>query len=601
MDKQTTLGFVLIALVLMIWMWWSSPHPTQQVQNGKQAIGLQKDSTPVTNQPAERKLEDRKVQAQQLSPKDSLGRFFSRAALGNESVVTIETDLYTAEVSTKGGLLRKFELKNYTTWDQHAVQLVDNASGGDLSLLFTSTDGKLINTKSLFFEADLPPTRSVRLSGSDEYTLDLVLNTGTGRVVKTLHFKNNSYALDVGVKLVGMQDIIANYEYQIIWENGIRYVEHNSIDESRASEAFLYAGGEVTTIDAGKPSENPISNTSGATEWVATRNKYFAVVLLSEDKKADGGYLEGRCEAAPNQGMVEHYSIGLKVPFKNAMEESARFTLFLGPLDYDIIKGFNRGLEHIMSLGWSWIRPITVYAFIPLFKLLHMVIANYGIVIILFSIIIKVVLHPLTRSSMKSMKKMQALQPMMEEIRTKYKDNPNQVNIQIMKLYKDYGVNPAGGCLPLLLQMPILYALYALFSNSIQLRQANFVWWIKDLSVPDVIFELPITIPLVGMHNVSGLALMMGITMFIQTKMTTTDPRQKAMVWMMPVMMTILFSSLPSGLNLYYFVFNLLAIGQQVFINKQHDNVPLQKVSEKKKAGGIMNALTKNLPKPPKR
>jgi YidC/Oxa1 family membrane protein insertase len=601
MDKQTTLGFVLIALVLMTWMWWSSPRPTQQLQDRKQTNGLQKDSTPVTNQPAERKLEDRKVQAQQLSPKDSLGKFFSRAALGNESVVTIETDLYTAQVSTKGGLLRKFELKNYTTWDQHAVQLVDNASGGDFSLLFTSTDGRLINTKGLFFEADLPPARSVRLSGSEEYTLDLVLNTGTGRVVKTLHFKNNSYALDIGIKLIGMQDIIANYEYQIIWENGIRYVEHNSIDESRASEAFLYAGGEVTTIDAGKPGENPISNTSGATEWVATRNKYFAVVLLSEDKKADGGYLEGRCEAAPNQGMIEHYSIGLKVPFKNAMEESAHFTLFLGPLDYDIIKGFNRGLEHIMSLGWSWIRPITVYAFIPLFKLLHMAIANYGIVIILFSIIIKVVLHPLTRSSMKSMKKMQALQPMMEEIRTKYKDDPNQVNIQIMKLYKDYGVNPAGGCLPLLLQMPILYALYALFSNSIQLRQANFVWWIKDLSVPDVIFELPITLPLVGMHNVSGLALMMGITMFIQTKMTTTDPRQKAMVWMMPVMMTILFNSLPSGLNLYYFVFNLLAIGQQVFINKQHNNAPLQKVSEKKKAGGIMNALTKNLPKPPKR
>jgi YidC/Oxa1 family membrane protein insertase len=201
---------------------------------------------------------------------------------------------------------------------------------------------------------------------------------------------------------------------------------------------------------------------------------------------------------------------------------------------------------------------------------------------------------------MKSMKKMQSLQPMMEEIRTKFKDDPNQINIQIMKLYKDYGVNPAGGCLPLLVQMPILYALYALFANSIQLRQAEFVWWIKDLSVPDVIFDLPLTLPLVGVHNISGLALLMGITMFIQTKMTTTDPRQKAMVWMMPVMMTLIFNSLPSGLNLYYFVFNLLAIGQQVFINKQHDNVPLQKVSEKKRSGGIMNALTKNLPKRPK-
>lgn len=600
MDKQTTLGFVLIALVLMIWMWWSSPRPAQQLQNGKQTSEQRKDSTAAISQPAQKKFEESKVQPQQLSPKDSLGKFFSQSAIGNESVVTIESDLYIAEVSTKGGTLKSFELKNYKTWDQHPVQLIENASSGDFSLLFTSTEGKLINTKGLVFTAALPPTRTVRLTGNDEYTIDLVLNAGTGRVIKTLRFKNNSYALDVGIKLVGMQDIIANYEYQVIWENGLRYVENSSTDESRAAEAYLYAGGEVTTIDASKPGETPISNTNGATEWVATRNRYFAVVLLSEDKKAQGGYLEGRCEAAPNQGIVEHYSIGLKVPFKNAMEETAHFTLFLGPLDYDIIKGFNRGLDHIMSLGWSWIRPITEYAFIPLFKLLHMFIANYGIVIILFSIIIKIVLHPLTRSSMKSMKKMQSLQPMMEEIRTKFKDDPNQVNIQIMKLYKDYGVNPAGGCLPLLVQMPILYALYALFANSIQLRQAEFVWWIKDLSVPDVIFDLPLTLPLVGVHNISGLALMMGITMFIQTKMTTTDPRQKAMVWMMPVMMTLIFNSLPSGLNLYYFVFNLLAIGQQVFINKQHDNVPLQKVSEKKRSGGIMNALTKNLPKRPK-
>ena len=451
------------------------------------------------------------------------------------------------------------------------------------------------------FDAVVPPSGTVFLRGQDEYSLDLVLKAGTGRVVKTLRFSNGTYALNVGVKMIGMEDVIANYEYQVVWESGLPYVEHNSVDESRQAEAFSFAGGEVATIDASKPGENPVSNTSGITDWVATRNKYFAVVLLSDDKKADGAYMEGRCEAAPDHGIVEHYSIGLKVPYKNGVEETSTFTLFLGPLDYDIINSYNRGLEHIMSLGWSWIRPNTVYLFIPLFKLLHMFISNYGIVIILFSIIIKLALHPLTRSSMKSMKKMQALQPMMEEIRTKFKDDPNQMNIQIMKLYKDYGVNPAGGCLPLLFQMPILYALYALFANSIQLRQASFVWWIKDLSVPDVFVDLPFTLPLFGLHNISGLALMMGITMFIQQKMTVNDPRQKAMVWMMPVMMTLLFNSLPSGLNLYYFVFNLLAIGQQVFVNKQHDSAPLQKVSEKKRSGGIMNALTKNLPKPPKR
>ncbi len=601
MDKQTTFGFILIAVVLMAWMWWSSPRPSPQQLNGKQASEQQKDSVLSSKPAAPKAAVEHAAESQDLSPRDSLGKFFAHSAVGREDIVTVETDLYTAEISTRGGVIRRFELKNYKTWDQRPVQLVENSTAGDFSLLFSTTDGKLVNTKGLFFEAVIPPGGSVFLRGEDEYSLDLVLKAGNGRVVKTLRFKNGSYALDVSVKLTGMEDIIANYEYQVIWESGLPYLEHNSVDESRQAQAYSFAGGEVATIDASKPGETPVSNTSGTTDWVATRNKYFAVVLLSDDKKADGAYMEGRCDAAPDHGIVEHYSIGLKVPYKNGAEEISKFTLFLGPLDYDIINSYNRGLEHIMSLGWSWIRPITVYLFIPLFKLLHMFISNYGLVIILFSIIIKLALHPLTRSSMKSMKKMQALQPMMEEIRTKFKDDPNQMNIQIMKLYKDYGVNPAGGCLPLLLQMPILYALYALFANSIQLRQASFVWWIKDLSVPDVFVDLPFTLPLFGLHNISGLALMMGITMFIQQKMTVNDPRQKAMVWMMPVMMTLLFNSLPSGLNLYYFVFNLLAIGQQVFVNKQHDSAPLQKVSEKKRSGGIMNALTKNLPKPPKR
>jgi YidC/Oxa1 family membrane protein insertase len=226
-----------------------------------------------------------------------------------------------------------------------------------------------------------------------------------------------------------------------------------------------------------------------------------------------------------------------------------------------------------------------------------MFIPNYGVVIIVFSIIIKIALHPLTRSSMVGMRKMQALTPMMNEIRAKYKDDPQKMNTQVMNLYKEYGVNPASGCLPLLLQMPILFALYSVFRSSIELRQANFVWWITDLSVPDSITKLPFTIPLFGMSEISGLAVLMGITMFVQQKMTVTDPRQKAMVYMMPIMMTLIFNSLPSGLNLYYFVFNILSIGQQMLINRQHKDEPLRKVDPKKSKGGILGRIAKDLPK----
>jgi YidC/Oxa1 family membrane protein insertase len=299
----------------------------------------------------------------------------------------------------------------------------------------------------------------------------------------------------------------------------------------------------------------------------------------------------------PDQGAIERYSLNLKMPFRGKAVENVSVNLFLGPLDFDVVKSAGKDLEQLISLGAWIIRPISEYVMIPLFRAIHFFIPNFGIVIIVFSIIIKIALHPLSKSSMKSMRKMQALQPMMTEIREKHKDDPQKMNQAMMNLYKDYGVNPASGCLPLILQMPILFALYSVFRSAIELRQASFFWWITDLSIPDVAFELPFSLPLVGMKTVSGLALAMGITMFIQQKMTVTDPRQKAMVWMMPIMMTILFNGLPSGLNLYYFVFNLLSIGQQVWLKKSHPEEPLRKVERKKTQGGLLGRLTRDLPK----
>jgi YidC/Oxa1 family membrane protein insertase len=599
MDKQSTIGFVLIAAVLMAWMWYSSPKQNANKQELRSATEKVKDSVHASGaSPAPMQAAVSRKEAS--TPHDTLGKYFAAAASGAEHFITIETDNYRAVLSTRGGVIRSWELRKYKTWDGRPVELVAAAAQGDFSLLFNTTDGKLINTRNLFFDTPVRSSQNIVLTGTDEYTASFVLKVGNGAIVKTLKFKNGDYTFDASVTLNGMQQIIANYEYQIIWESGLQYAEHNSVDESQSAKAFAYAGGELTEIDAAKEGEAPVSNTNGSTDWVAARTKYFAVAMISTDKKAQGAYLEGRHQLAPNGGAMEHYSVGLKVPYKNGTEETATFTVFLGPLDFTLIKSYGRGLDNILSMGWSWIRPLNNYIFMPLFGLIHLVVPNYGIVIIIFSILIKVALHPLNKNSMKSMKKMQALQPMMEELKAKYKDEPAKMNEQVMKLYKDYGVNPAGGCLPLLLQMPILYALYTLFTASINLRQANFFWWITDLSVPDVIVKLPFTVPLFGMTAISGLAFFMGITMFIQQKMTVTDPRQKSMVWMMPIMMWLLFNSFPSGLNLYYFVFNILSIGQQMIVNKQHGDQPLQKVTPKKKAGGIMNSLSKNMPKLPK-
>lgn len=411
-------------------------------------------------------------------------------------------------------------------------------------------------------------------------------------------FTNGTYSVDTEFRFTGMAQAISNFEYQVVWEGGLRYAEHNSVDESSFAMGYAYSGGELIEVDATKAGEVAKRDINGATDWVATRNKYFAVAMIPEKDACQGAYLEGTHLPAPNNGSKENYALALKMPLKTG-NESARITVFIGPLDFNIVKAYGRGLEQMMSLGAAWIiRPISEFVMIPLFQFLHLFIPNYGWVIIVFSIIIKIALHPLTRTSMKSMKRMQALTPLMNEIRAKYKDDPNKQNQQIMNLYKEYGINPAAGCLPLLLQMPILFALYAVFRSSIELRQSAFMFWIQDLSIPDSILHLPFSIPFFGITAVSGLALAMGITMFLQQKMTVTDPRQKAMVWMMPILMTLMFNSLPSGLNLYYFVFNLLAIGQQVWLNKAGGEEPLRKVEQKKRGGGIMSRISQNIPKP---
>jgi len=181
-------------------------------------------------------------------------------------------------------------------------------------------------------------------------------------------------------------------------------------------------------------------------------------------------------------------------------------------------------------------------------------------------LIMKIILYPLTISQMRSSQRMQLIAPELQKIRDKYKDDPQKMNQEIMKLYSEYGINPMGGCLPLLLQLPILYALWAVLRTAIELRQAPFILWISDLSLPDYILTLPIS--LLGIKHISGLSVLMGVTLFFQQKLTITDPRQKSMIYIMPILFIFLFSYFPSGLNLYYFTFNLFSILHQIYLNK---------------------------------
>ncbi len=583
MDRQAIIGFVLIAVIFIVWMFYMAPSPEDTppapVKKDKQTEVASKE-TEKTPQPP--RTDD------SLSVSESqrqYGSWFAESAVGTKRSIVVETEDYIAEFSTLGGSISRWTLKDFKTWDGRPLQLVDWKRQSDFNLVFASSDGRFVDTKDLYFRINGNPIADrYTLTGKDSLVLEAVLSVrgDSSKIVKRYILRGNGYSIDMDIEMVNMAAVIANYEYQVTLHSPA-LTEANSVEEASFAEAHAFVDGKREYIDATSDSEKEKLNIDGDAEWMSVNNKYFTHAMIARDGFVGTGiYLEGVMKPQRNKGQREIYEAAFRVKYRGNEMERSTFSLYLGPMEYDGLKAQHEGLEQTLSLGMAFIvRPFSEYLVMPLFSFLHGFIPNFGFVIIIFSIIIKILLHPLTKSSMRSMQRMQKLQPMMTEMREKYKDDQQKQNMEMMKLYKEYGINPAGGCLPMLLQFPILFALFSIFRSTIDLRQEPFIYWITDLSSPDVLFRLPFELPMLGMSFVSGLALLMAITMFVQQKMSIKDPRQKAMVYMMPVMFWILFNSFPSGLNLYYFMFNILSIGQQWYVNKKHENEPLVKVTPK--------------------
>ena len=574
MDRNTIVGFVLIGIILMGWLYFQNQNTPPKQDEKKTEQQLPKDSVKKTEQPqvdtVKKTVQDTTQKTVPVSEKN--GALFGKFETGEDKVAIVETDKYYAEFSTKGGSLIKFEVKGFKTWDGYPVQLLQLQKGGELNILFNSTEGKLINTKHLYFNSSYKAWDKINVRGNEEYKIvyELPIDSNGAKITKTFTFKNDSYMFGVEVGLENSGKYISNFEYQLAWENSLKLTEYRSDGEGSHAQAFAEMGDELEVLDVTAKDEPVKSDLNGQTNWVSSRIKYFTVFLIPVGKKADGSFITGNYYDLPEKGFEKDYSIALKMAVKNDKSERNKFNVYLGPVDYEILKGYDMNLQSTMRFSLDFlVRPIAQYAILPFFLFLHKFISNWGIVIIIFSIVMKVVLTPFTRYQMKSMKKMGELQPKMNALKEKYKDDPQKQQQMLMKMYREEKINPAGGCLPMLLQLPILYALFGVFSSTIELRQAYFGLCIHDLSVPDVILQLPFKIPLFGVDYLSGLALLMGVTMFIQQKMTVKDPKQMAMVYIMPIMLTFLFTTLPAGLNLYYFMFNLLSIIEQYFVQKK--------------------------------
>lgn len=607
MDRQTTLAFLLIGLILMVWLYIQTPPPQPPPQNQS------KEQTVDTLSGKQAAEKEKPVTAAVPADNDSasFGKFFAKPS-GTPGIIKIETDLLYIEMSEKGGKFYKYYLKEFNNWYaadlakdapyyQKNIQLLNTSRGSSIDLNFITTDGRKISTGDLRFNASLSPG-DYKLKGTDSLVLTYTLPTsdGTGSIVRNFVIYGNRYDSRFTLELNNLGNVISNRTYDIVWGGGIRFVEMNSVDEAAAANASLYYGDEQVIVDATTPGETVEQDFNGRVDWITVRNKYFAAVMVPDNPAGvEGAYISGKAGGYEQGGIREFYAAHLKMPYKGGSSEKNSFMVYIGPVKYEILKDYNRGLQTIVDFGSFFglkaiVRPIAEYVLLPLFNFLYSLIKNYGIVIIIFSLIIKIILNPLTKKSMDSMKKMQALKPKIDEMKEKFKDDPQKQQSETMKLYSTYGINPLGGCLPLLLQMPIFIALWGTFQTAVELRQQPFILWITDLSRPDVIFDLGFKIPLFGVQEISGLALLMGVTTYLQQKMSgaAKDPSQAPLLYIMPVMLTILFMSFPSGLNLYYFLFNVLSIGQQWYVTKYGKPVELVAVPPKAKGGFFQKLMS---------
>ena len=559
LDKRSIIGFVLISLILTGWLLWMSTN--------ERKVNPTETKTEVSKKAPSSAQEAKKKSGATLSSTSTGGQ--------KEDFIRIETDLLKIMISTKGGSIARWEMKNYKSWHNKTnpgfpVQLIYRGQR-EATISYVNNDGKKVDSKSMHF-AFTNAERSYTLKGNESITITAVHQLAPGSaIVKTFTISGNSYACTAEVELQNMEQFMPQRTYDITWKGGLKFQEQNSVDESNTAIALTSVNGTIDEFDATEYAQPTSVQSAGEIDFIATRTKYFVAAIIPQKKDPNAiAFMEGVKEGAPNEGNLEKYSLAYRNRYKGGVQKDA-FTIFIGPQIYDTLQAY--GLEKTINFGTfygvKWlVAPIGEYVILPTLSFLHTFIANYGIVIILFSLLMKIVLQPFSASQMKSMQKMKAVQPLLQKVQEKYKDDRTMLSQETMKIYSEYGINPAGGCLPMIMQMPILISLWSVLSSWMDIRHQHFFGWISDLSAPDVILDLGFKLPLFQVDKLSGLALLMGIAMFIQQKMTVTDPNQKSMVYIMPIMFIFMFSGFPSGLNVYYFVFTVLGILQQVWITK---------------------------------
>ncbi len=559
-EKRTLLAIVLMALILLVFF----SEPYQRFMNPQGANPPAVDTaataetlatavtpvvpTPVVQEKAEPVLDAVADSAFQDIP---------------DTRLTIHTPLMELELSSRGGgVLEKAYLNQYFLKDSSRVQLIPEDGPGSLGNSFIGYEVEEYSTKMLPATCSIPGGGRLEVSDRPvtvKYTLPLSLDS---RIVRTFTFYPDSFHFDLQQELINLESVNAGRYIATRWEGGIAMTEPNRKQDLMVTKLYALLGEDKSPADYDAKDERKTETTTGMTHWVGVRSKYFAALMVP-----DVPVNEFRQTRQKIEGDDPHKQLSFEVRDSFDRRQSvghSDYRIYLGPLDYDIIRSYGLHFEEMMT--WGWFGFLGKWA-LRLFKWMHGFIPNYGLVIIIFAVLIKLVTYPLTQKQMASTQKMQLVQPQMAALKEKFKSDPQRLNQETMKLYKEMGVNPAGGCLPLLVQMPILIAMFRLIQSTIELRGAAFFgleWWMSDLSLPDTVATL-------GGFAINPLPLLMAVTMYLQQKLmsppsTAANDQMKMMTKFMPFMLLFIFYRFPSGLNLYYTMFNVMSILQQKFM-----------------------------------
>jgi YidC/Oxa1 family membrane protein insertase len=614
MDKNSVIGLLLIGVILVTFSIWNAPD---QAEIAKQRAKADSARTETVVQPNEAvstpetlavtpAQEQTVLAAGDSAATDSVLQaelqfaygVFSNAATGDDDYFTVENEVMKLRIAKKGGRIAAVELKEYRSYDSSALMLFDEATS-KFGLSYFTKGRRTIETDALFFE---PVGEEFEVSGEDErrFAMRLYDNSRSRYIEYSYGLKGNSYLVDFDLKMVGMNQLMDNSteEVTLNWVIDSPSQEKSKENQERTTTTYYkYKDGDVDYISETSYEKEDLV---ASVKWVAFKQQYFTAAIIADDHFVSSQSDVETKAIEDNEQYVKTMGTHLSVPFEQMSEQQHGMTFYFGPLHFQTLEDLNLDLEALVPLGWGIFGWVNEWAVIPIFNWLDAFDLSYGIIILLLTIIIKLILFPITYKTYLSSAKMRVLKPEINEINEKHKDDAMKKQQAVMALYKKTGVNPFSGCIPMLIQFPILLAMFKFFPASIELRQESFLW-ADDLSTYDSIFSWETHIPLISSlygNHISLFTLLMAISMVFYTRMNSSmmggaggpggemqATQMKIMMYLMPIMMLVFFNKYSAGLSYYYLVANIISMGQQYVIKNWFVNEEdiLKKIEMNKK------------------